>query len=61
MKGQRDESDKAKAQTARELWVPGVNALGGYGRWAFAEFTDPYTTEDEFRALVIKLIDGIAV
>ena len=60
MKGQRDESDKAKAQTARELWAPGVNALGGYGRWAFAEFTDPYTTEDEFRALVIKLIDGMA-
>ena len=45
MKGQRDESDKAKAQTAREMWVPGVNALGGYGKWAFAEFTDPYTTE----------------
>lgn len=60
MKGQRDESDKAKAQTARELWVPGVNALGGYGRWAFAEFTDPYTTEDEFKALVTKLIDGVA-
>nr|WP_277347045.1 DEAD/DEAH box helicase family protein [Sphingomonas sp. G-3-2-10] len=60
MKGKRDESDKAKAQTARELWVPGVNALGGYGRWAFAEFTDPYTTEDEFTALVTKLIDGAA-
>lgn len=60
MKGQRDESDKAKAQTARDLWVPGVNALGGYGRWAFAEFTDPYTTEDEFTALVTKLIDGAA-
>jgi type III restriction enzyme len=60
MKGQRDESDKAKAQTARELWVPGVNALGGYGRWAFAEFTDPYTTEDEFKALITKLMDGAA-
>ena len=60
MKGQRDESDKAKAQSARDLWVPGVNALGGYGRWAFAEFTDPYTTEDEFTALVTKLIDGAA-
>jgi type III restriction enzyme len=60
MKGQRDESDKAKAQTARDMWVPGVNALGGYGRWAFAEFTDPYTTEDEFTALVTKLIDGAA-
>jgi type III restriction enzyme len=58
MKGQRDESDKAKAQTARDLWVPGVNALGGYGLWAFAEFTDPYTTEDEFKALVTRLIDG---
>ena len=60
MKGQRDESDKAKAQTARELWVPGVNALGSYGRWAFAEFTDPYATEDEFKTLVTTLIDGEA-
>jgi type III restriction enzyme len=60
MKGQRDETDKAKAQTARELWVPGVNALGGYGRWHYAEFKDPYTTEDEFRGLVAKLIDGVA-
>jgi type III restriction enzyme len=61
MKGQRDESDKAKAQTARDMWVPGVNALGGYGRWAFAEFTDPYTTEEEFKALVTRLINGVAV
>jgi len=60
MKGQRDESDKAKAQTARDLWVPGVNALGGYGRWAFAEFTDPYTTEDELKIFIAKLLDGIA-
>jgi type III restriction enzyme len=60
MKGQRDESDKAKAQTARELWAPGVNALGGYGRWAFAEFTDPYTTDEELQALVTQLIDGVA-
>jgi type III restriction enzyme len=59
MKGQRDESDKAKAQTARELWAPGVNALGGFGRWAFAEFNDPYTTEDELQELVAKLIDGV--
>lgn len=59
MKGQRDESDKAKAQTARDMWVPGVNALGGYGRWAFAEFTNPYTTENEFAGLVAKLVDGV--
>jgi type III restriction enzyme len=40
VKGLRDESDKAKAQTTRELWVPGVNALGAFGRWNFAEFRD---------------------
>ena len=57
MKGQRDESDKAKAETARELWAPGVNALGGYGRWTFAEFTDPFSTEDDFEALVSRLIE----
>lgn len=30
VKGMRDEGDKAKAQTTRDMWVPGVNALGGF-------------------------------
>ena len=29
-------------------WVPGVNRSGAYGRWAFAEFTDVYTLQDDF-------------
>lgn len=58
VKGQRDESDKAKAQTARELWVPGVNALGGYGRWHYAEFKDWTVMEEDFRALVERLVGG---
>jgi type III restriction enzyme len=29
VKGIKDESDKAKAQTTRDLWVSGVNAVGG--------------------------------
>ena len=29
-------------------WVPGVNNLGAYGRWAFAELTDVYTMEEDF-------------
>ena len=33
-------------------WVPGVNRLGAYGRWAFAEFTDVYTILDDFDATV---------
>jgi type III restriction enzyme len=44
-------------------WVPGVNRLGTYGRWAFAEFTDVYRIESDFEAKVgsefDKMIDGL--
>jgi type III restriction enzyme len=60
VKGMRDETDKAKAQTTRELWVPGVNALGGFGRWAFAEFRDWAMMEVDFAALVRRLMGEAA-
>ena len=56
VKGERDETDKAKAQTSRDLWVPGVNALGGFGRWGFAEFRDWAMMDDDFAALVNRLL-----
>jgi len=28
--------------------VPGVNNLGTYGRWAFAEFTDVFQMQTDF-------------
>ena len=60
VKGLRDEADKAKAQTMRELWVPGVNALGGFGRWEFAELRDWALMEDDFTALVEQLLQKVA-
>jgi type III restriction enzyme len=33
-------------------WVPGVNNLQQYGRWAFAEFCDIYEIEADFEAKV---------
>jgi type III restriction enzyme len=33
-------------------WIPGVNALGAFGRWAFAEFTDVFDIEEEFGSLI---------
>jgi type III restriction enzyme len=33
-------------------WVPGVNNLARYGRWAFAEFTEVYRIETDFKARV---------
>ncbi|WP_257165526.1 BPTD_3080 family restriction endonuclease [Bradyrhizobium sp. SRS-191] len=60
VKGQRDESDKAKAQTARDLWAPGVTALGGFGRWAYAEFRDWASMEEDFAKLVDRLMSESA-
>ncbi len=33
-------------------WVPGINNLGRYGRWAFAEFTEVYQIESDFKTRV---------
>jgi type III restriction enzyme len=40
---------KEKVATARELWVPAVNQIGGYGRWAFLETKDPWNVMNEIR------------
>ena len=54
IKGYRGEDAKVKKATMETYWVPGVNALGTFGRWAFAEFTDVYEIEAGFS----KLIEG---
>ena len=50
--GYRREDAKEKKATMDTYWVPGVNNHGGYGRWAFAEFTDVYTIQSDFKAEV---------
>jgi len=52
IKGYRGEDAKDKASTMRNYWVPGVNNLGTFGRWAFAEFTEVYEIEADFARLV---------
>ena len=54
IKGYRGEDAKDKKRTMETYWVPGVNALGTFGRWAFAEFTDVYEIEAGFT----KLLEG---
>jgi hypothetical protein len=48
IKGYRGEDAKEKKSTMDTYWVPGVNNLGAYGRWAFAEFTDVFQIQDDF-------------
>ena len=52
IKGYRREDAKDKKSTMETYWVPGVNHLQTYGRWAFAEFTDVYEIESDFKAKV---------
>jgi len=43
-----------KKSTMETYWVPGVNNNGQYGRWAFAEFTEVYQIESDFKAKVAE-------
>ena len=52
IKGYRREDAKEKKATMETYWVPGVNHLGTYGRWAFAEFCDVYEIQADFAARV---------
>lgn len=60
IKGYRGEDAKEKANTMRIYWVPGVNNLGNFGRWAFAEFMAVFEIESEFNQVVESLILGSA-
>ncbi len=40
-------------------WVPGVNNLGTYGRWAFQELTELYEIEREFEKRVAEAVEGM--
>ena len=65
IKGYRREDAKEKKATMEIYWVPGVNNLGKYGRWAFAEFTDVYQIESDFEARVEaefnKMIEQVTI
>jgi type III restriction enzyme len=57
IKGYRREDAKEKKSTMETYWVPGVNNHGAYGRWAFAEFTEVYQIEADFKAKVESAFD----
>jgi type III restriction enzyme len=61
IKGYRGEDTKDKANTMDAYWVPGVNNLGTFGRWAFAEFKESvYAIAANFDALIERAVAGQA-
>ena len=65
IKGYRREDAKEKKSPMDTYWVPGVNHIGTYGRWAFAEFTEVFQMQDDFAKKVEsefnKMIEAAAV
>ena len=59
VKGYRREDAKEKRATMETYWVPGVNNLGTYGRWAFAELTEVYQIGADFGAKIESEIDKL--
>lgn len=64
IKGYRGEDAKEKKSTMDTYWIPGVNNLRSYGRWAFAEFTDVWDMEvdfaDKVEAEFNRMIDEVS-
>jgi type III restriction enzyme len=64
IKGYRREDAKQKKATMESYWIPGVNNLGKYGRWAFAELTEFYQMQSDFEAKVQaafnRMIDSVS-
>jgi len=57
--GERRPQKAEKLRAARTRWVPGVNALGRYGRWDVIEIDDPWNAENAIRAhLAARLEDA---
>ena len=59
IKGYRREDAKEKKATMETYWVPGVNNLRAYGRWAFAEFAEVYQIEADFAAKIEAAFDAM--
>ena len=48
--GKKDDKKAMKVKTARDLWVPAVNNIGKFGRWAILEIQDIHETQNLIRA-----------
>lgn len=57
IKGFRGEDAIEKKNTMETRWIPGVNSLGAYGRWAFREYTAFFDIEKQFKSFIATLGD----
>ena len=54
IKGYHGDNAQNKARTMHTYWVPGVNNLRRYGRWAFAEFGSVFELADDLNNTIAQ-------
>jgi len=59
VKGFRGEDAKEKKATMETSWLPGINRMGTYGRWAFQELKEVYEIEPDFVQKVEDAVQNI--
>lgn len=57
--GKKDDKKMMKVKTAREMWVPAVNNIDKYGKWALLEIQDIYETQNLLRVGIIRGFDNL--
>ena len=60
VKGLRGEDVRVKSDTMDTCWIPAVNALECWGRWAFLELRDPFQMQDDFDESVGNALVALA-
>jgi type III restriction enzyme len=56
VKGYRRDDVAQKSAAVQQQWVPGVNNLGSFGRWAFVELNQQYAMEADLKYKMESLV-----
>ena len=59
IKGYRGEDAKVKKSTMETYWIPAVNNVGAFGRWAFTELTQVFDIESDFASTVDQAMNQV--
>ena len=59
--GKKDDKKKMKVRTAHDLWVPAINNIGKFGKWAVLEVQDIHETQNLIRAGMARSFDNLTL
>jgi type III restriction enzyme len=57
--GKKDDKKTMKVKTARKFWVPAINNMERFGKWAFLEIQDIHETQNLILAGITRGFDTV--